>query len=280
MKPKVISPLLPEVFQIKKLLRRLNLHTVCEEANCPNIGECFSKKTATFMIMGDICTRNCPYCNVSHGKPLPLDSQEPIKIAQAVKTLGLKYIVITSVDRDDLPDGGASHFAEVVYRIRELGEDIKVEVLIPDFRGDEKALKTVIKSKPDVINHNIETVKELYKKVRPQGKYERSLNLLKSIKNIDSSIKTKSGFMVGLGETFNQIYQLLRDLKDVDVDIITIGQYLQPSKSHLPVEKYYSDEEFETLKKIAIELGFKEVFSGKLVRSSYHAGEIYSKLTA
>ncbi|MEZ0324092.1 MAG: lipoyl synthase [Hydrogenothermaceae bacterium] len=275
MKPKVISPLLPEVFQIKKLLRRLDLHTVCEEANCPNIGECFSKKTATFMIMGDICTRNCPYCNVSHGKPLPLDKEEPVKIAKAVKTLGLKYVVITSVDRDDLEDGGASHFAEVVYRIRELSDDIKIELLIPDFKGNEKALNTVIQSKPDVINHNIETVKPLYKKVRPQGNYERSINLLRSIKSIDNSIKTKSGLMVGLGETFDDILELFKDLKEADVDIITIGQYLQPSKKHLPVEKYYSDEEFNMLREEAIKVGFKKVFSGKLVRSSYYAGEVF-----
>ncbi|MEJ5172983.1 MAG: lipoyl synthase, partial [Hydrogenothermaceae bacterium] len=221
------------------------------------------------MIMGDICTRNCPYCNVSHGKPLPLDREEPIKIAKAVKTLGLKYVVITSVDRDDLEDGGSSHFAEVVYRIREISENIKIELLIPDFKGNEKALKTVIQSKPDVINHNIETVKFLYKKVRPQGNYERSINLLKSIKNIESDIKTKSGLMVGLGESFEEILELFNDLKEANVDIITIGQYLQPSKNHLSVEKYYSDEEFDILKEEAMKIGFKEVFSGKLVRSSY-----------
>jgi len=278
MKPKVLSPLMPEVFKIKKLLRHLNLNTVCEEASCPNIGECFSKKTATFMIMGDICTRNCPYCNVSHGKPMPLDEKEPENIAKAVNILGLKYVVITSVDRDDLKDGGASHFAKVIQKVREYNPDVKIEVLIPDFKGSIEALKIVIDAKPDVINHNIETVPSLYKKVRPQGNYQRSLELLKNIKDINDTIITKSGLMVGLGEDKEEIIQVMKDLRNVNCDILTIGQYLQPSKNHLPVSRYLSDEEFEEFRYIGEKLGFKEIYSGKLVRSSYHAGEIYKKI--
>ncbi|MGC8941131.1 MAG: lipoyl synthase [Sulfurihydrogenibium sp.] len=278
MKPKVKSPLIPEVFQIKKLLRSLNLHTVCEEANCPNIGDCFSRKTATFMIMGDVCTRNCPYCNVNHGKPNPLDPNEPENIATAVKKLGLKHVVITSVDRDDLPDGGASHFAEVIKKVRELNPNTTVEVLIPDFKGNLDALKIVVEANPDVINHNIETVKELYRKVRPQGNYERSLNIIKAVKKLNENIVTKSGFMVGLGETKEQIVQLLIDLKESDCEVVTIGQYLQPSKNHLPVEKYYTEEEFKEFESIGYRIGFKEVFSGILVRSSFHAGEVFEKV--
>jgi lipoic acid synthetase len=278
MKPKVKSPLIPEIFQIKKLLRRLNLHTVCEEANCPNIGDCFSRKTATFMIMGDVCTRNCPYCNVNHGKPNPLDPNEPENIATAVKKLGLKHVVITSVDRDDLSDGGASHFAEVIKKIRELNPNTTVEVLIPDFKGNLDALKIVVEANPDVINHNIETVKELYRKVRPQGNYERSLNIIKAVKKLNGNIVTKSGFMVGLGETKEQIIQLLIDLKESDCEVVTIGQYLQPSKNHLPVEKYYTEEEFKEFESIGYRIGFKEVFSGILVRSSFHAGEVFEKV--
>ncbi|MCX7738333.1 MAG: lipoyl synthase [Hydrogenothermaceae bacterium] len=277
MKPKVISPLFPQVLKIKKLLRRLNLHTVCEEANCPNIGECFSNKTATFMIMGDICTRNCHYCSVSNGKPRPLDPLEPMKIAQAVKDLGLKYVVITSVDRDDIPDGGASHFIKVVESIRELCGNVQIELLVPDFRGNVESIKLVVESKPDVINHNIETVERLYKRVRPGGNYYRSLSLLKYVKKLDPEITTKSGFMVGLGESFQEIEKLFMDLKEQEVDIITVGQYLQPSKENLPVSKYYTDEGFEIIRKMGKDIGFREVFSGKLVRSSYHAGEVYKK---
>jgi lipoic acid synthetase len=273
LKPKVKSPLLPEVFKIKKLLRRLNLHTVCEEANCPNIGDCFSRKTATFMIMGDVCTRNCPYCNVSHGKPKDLDPQEPENIANAVKTLGLKHVVITSVDRDDLPDGGASHFAKVIKKAREINPDITIEVLIPDFKGSIESLKTVLDANPEVVNHNIETVKELYKIVRPQGNYERSLKILKSIKEISPKTISKSGFMVGLGETKKQIINLMEDLYKNNVEILTIGQYLQPSKNHLPVCRYYSEEEFKEFEELGYKIGFKYVFSGVLVRSSFNAQE-------
>jgi lipoate synthase len=272
-KPKVKSPLLPEVFKIKKLLRRLNLHTVCEEANCPNIGDCFSRKTATFMIMGDVCTRNCPYCNVSHGKPQALDPQEPENVANAVKTLGLKHVVITSVDRDDLPDGGASHFAKVIKKVREINPGITIEVLIPDFKGSIESLKTVLDANPEVVNHNIETVKELYKIVRPQGNYERSLKILKSIKEISPKTISKSGFMVGLGETKEQIINLMEDLYKNNVEILTIGQYLQPSKNHLQVYRYYSEEEFKEFEEIGYKIGFKYVFSGILVRSSFNAQE-------
>lgn len=277
MKPKVKSPLLPEVFEIKKLLRRLKLNTVCEEANCPNIGECFSKKTATFMIMGDVCTRNCPYCNVAHGKPKPLDPQEPLNVAQAVKALRLKHVVITCVDRDDLLDGGASHFAKVVEKVREINPDTTIEVLIPDFKGSEESLKTVLDAKPEVVNHNIETVKELYKTVRPQGSYERSLKILRMIKQLSPKTISKSGFMVGLGETKQQIINLMEDLYKNNVETITIGQYLQPSKAHLPVYKYYKEEEFKEFEEIGYKIGFKYVFSGVLVRSSYNAWEQYNR---
>ncbi len=278
MKPKVKSPLSEEVLYVKKLLRKFNLHTVCEEASCPNIGECFSRKTATFMIMGDTCTRNCPYCDVSHGKPKPLDPFEPENIAKAVKKLRLRHVVITSVNRDDLPDGGASHFASVVEKIREELPSCTIEVLIPDFQGDWNALKTVVDSKPDVINHNIETVPSLYKKVRHRGNYQLSLELIKKIKELDSNIVSKSGIMVGLGETKEEVINVMEDLINHNCEILTIGQYLRPSKNHLPVEKYYTDEEFKELEKIGYELGFKEVYSGKLVRSSYHADEVFDKI--
>lgn len=278
MKPKVISPLLPQVLKIKKLLRSLDLHTVCEEANCPNIGECFSKKTATFMILGDVCTRNCLYCSVAHGRPLPPDPQEPENLAKAVESLGLKYVVVTSVDRDDLPDGGALQFVKVVQALKSVSEDIKVELLIPDFRGNTQSLKMVVYAKPDVINHNIETVQSLHKKIRPGGSYTRSLDVLKAIKDIDPNMVTKSGFMVGFGESMEDIHQLLNDLKRCDVDIITVGQYLQPSKHNIPVKKYYTDDEFKEIENLARQVGFKQVFCGKLVRSSYHAGEVYSVL--
>jgi len=251
----------------------LNLHTVCEEANCPNIGDCFSRKTATFMIMGDVCTRNCPYCNVSHGKPQDLDPQESENVANAVKTLGLKHVVITSVDRDDLPDGGASHFAKVIQKVKEINPGITIEVLIPDFKGSVESLKTVLDANPEVVNHNIETVKELYKIVRPQGNYKKSLKILKSIKEISPKTISKSGFMVGLGETKEQIINLMEDLYNNNVEMLTIGQYLQPSKNHLPVYKYYSEQEFREFEEIGYKIGFKYVFSGVLVRSSFNAQE-------
>ncbi len=278
MKPKVKSPLTPEVTKMKAMLRMLDLHTVCEEASCPNIGECFGRKTATFMIMGDTCTRACPYCDVSHGRPKPLDPAEPYNVAKAVKILGLKHVVITSVNRDDLPDGGASHFAKVIKAIREEKPDCTIEVLIPDFLGDKKALETVAQAKPDVINHNIETVPSLYPKVRHRGDYKRSLQVIKWIKEIDKNIKSKSGIMVGLGEEKEEVIEVMKDLVNNNCEIFTIGQYLQPSRNHIPVKKYYSEEEFKEFEEIGYSLGFKEVFSGILVRSSYHADEVFYKI--
>ncbi len=278
MKPLIKSPLSQEVLYIKKLLRRLELNTVCEEAKCPNIGECFSKKTATFMILGDVCTRSCPFCSVKHGKPKLPDPLEPLNVARAVKILGLKHVVITSVDRDDLEDGGATHFANVVKKVREFNKECTIEVLIPDFKGNLESLKIIVDAKPQIINHNIETVKELYKTVRPQSNYYRSLKLLKIVKDLDKNMLTKSGFMVGLGETKEQILKLMEDLYKSDVDIITLGQYLQPTKNNLPVAKYYTDEEFKELEKVGYEMGFKFVFSGKLVRSSFNAYEVFQKV--
>ncbi len=278
MKPKVKSPLIPEVFEVKKILRKLNLHTVCEEASCPNIGDCFSRKTATFMILGDTCTRACPYCDVAHGKPKPPDPYEPEHIAEAVKLLGLRHVVITSVNRDDLPDGGASHFAKVIRAIREKLPECTVEVLIPDFQGDYNALKTVADAKPDVINHNIETVPSLYKKVKHRGNYQRSLNIIKWIKEIDQSIYSKSGIMVGLGEKKEEVFQVMDDLVSVGCDIFTVGQYLQPSKNHLPVARYVSEEEFKEYERVGYQKGFKEVYSGVLVRSSFHADEVFERV--
>lgn len=278
MKLKVVSPLSEEVTKLKVMLRKLNLHTVCEEASCPNIGECFSRKTATFMIMGDICTRNCPYCDVNHGRPKPLDENEPENVANAVRKLGLRYVVITSVDRDDLADRGASHFAKTVKKVREYAPNCKIEVLIPDFQGDLDALKMVVDGKPDVINHNIETVPSLYKILRHRGNYKISLRVLENIKKLDNSILSKSGIMVGLGETKEEIIQVMKDLIDVGCDIITMGQYLQPSLKHYPVKKYYTDEEFKELEEIGDSLGFREIYSGKLVRSSYRAEEVFKNL--
>ena len=277
-KPKVKSPLSPEITKMKALLRKLNLHTVCEEASCPNIGDCFSRKTATFMIMGNICTRRCLYCDVLTGRPSELDKEEPKNIAKAVKKLKLKYVVITSVNRDDLEDGGASHFADVIYEIRKKNPNTKIEVLIPDFKFNWDYLKIVVDAKPDVINHNIETVPSLYSKVRHRGNYKKSLELLRMVKVFDKNILTKSGLMVGLGETKEEVINVMKDLIDVDCDILTIGQYLQPSISHLPVKKYYSDEEFKEFENIGYKIGFKTVYSGQLVRSSFNAYEVFDKV--
>lgn len=278
MKPKVKSFLSEDVTKMKAMLRMLNLHTVCEEASCPNIGDCFSRKTATFMIMGDRCTRKCAYCDVSHDRPLPLDPSEPYNIAKAVEKLNLKHVVVTSVNRDDLPDGGASHFARVIRAIRDKNPDCSVEVLIPDFLGDKKALQTVVEAKPDVINHNIETVPRLFPVVRHRGDYNRSLRVINWIKELDKNIISKSGMMVGLGETKEEIIQVMEDLISVNCEILTIGQYLQPSKKHHPVIKYYTEDEFKELEEIGYKIGFKQVFSGILVRSSFHADEVYSKI--
>lgn len=257
--------------KMKSLLRNAKLHTICEEAKCPNIAECFGSGTAVFLILGDICTRNCKYCNVKHGKPIALNQNEPKDVAESVKELGLKYVVVTSVTRDDLEDGGASVFFNTVNEIKKLNQNCRVEVLIPDFKGKMGSLKEIIKAKPDVINHNIEVVRELFPQIRPEGNYETSLKLLKNIKDINKTVKTKSGFMIGIGENRDQILNTMKDLIESDVDFLTIGQYLQPTKEHAEIKKYYTPKEFDELKEIAYKLGFQHVESGPLVRSSYHA---------
>jgi len=262
---------------VEKILRKLSLHTVCEEANCPNIGECFKKKTATFMILGRYCTRNCTFCNVKKNIPKPLNPEEPFHIAEAVKEWQLKYIVITSVTRDDIPDGGAEHFANVIKVVKDINPDISVEVLIPDFQGSSDSLLKVVKACPDIINHNIETVPRLYPEVRPMASYERSLELLTNVKKMNDTILTKSGIMLGLGENHEEIINVFRDLRKTDCDFITIGQYLAPSKRHHPVINYYHPDAFENYRKLALGEGFKVAASAPLVRSSYNAGEMLEK---
>lgn len=256
--------------EVRKILKVNCLNTVCENARCPNKNECYTKHTATFLIMGNNCTRNCRYCNITCAKPEPLDIEEPKHIAQAVKALKLKYAVITSVTRDDLDDGGAEHFANCIYEIKKLCPETKIEILTPDFKNNKNSLDVIIKAKPDVFNHNIETVKEVFKTARPQGNYQNSLDVLKYIKE-NSDIKTKSGLMIGLGETLEQIKSTMKDLNEVGCDILTIGQYIQPSKEHLEVSKYYTLDEYEILKQMAKESGFKNYQIGPLVRSSYNA---------
>lgn len=258
---------------VRKILKHNCLNTVCENARCPNKNECYTKNTATFLIMGNNCTRNCRYCNISCNRPKPLDPQEPKHIAKAVKDLGLKYAVITSVTRDDLTDGGAQHFANCIYEIRKISPDVKIEILTPDFKNKKEALNIIINAHPDVFNHNIETVRAVFKTARPQGNYDTSLEVLKYIKQ-NSDIQTKSGMMIGLGETFAQIKETIEDLYSVGCDILTIGQYIQPSKEHLPVAKYYSLEEYEELKKLAASIGIKNYQIGPLVRSSYNAASL------
>lgn len=258
---------------VRKILKTKCLNTVCENARCPNKNECYTKNTATFLIMGGNCTRNCRYCNISCAKPEPLDLEEPKHIAEAVKALGLKYAVITSVTRDDLPDGGAEHFANCIYEIRKICPDTKIEILTPDFKGNKNNLDLIIKAHPDVFNHNIEAVRDIFKTVRPQGDYNCSLGVLKYVKE-NSDILTKSGLIIGLGETFEQIEQTLIDLKNVGCDIVTIGQYIQPSKQHLEVAKYYTPEEYDGLKALAQKAGIKNYQIGPLVRSSYRASEL------
>ncbi|HZK11716.1 MAG TPA: lipoyl synthase [Atribacterota bacterium] len=264
--------------RMDSLLKELNLHTVCDSALCPNRGECFKKGTATFMILGNICTRNCQFCAVEKGKPLPLDSEEPRHIAQAAKHLNLKHIVITSVTRDDLPDGGAKHFAQTITEVKKILPESTIEVLIPDFEGSWDVLQIVIDVHPEVINHNIETVARLYKLVRPKAVYKRSLELLRQIKIRDKNIISKSGIMVGLGEEKDEMIKAMKDLREVGCDILTIGQYLKPSPHHLKVSNYIHPDEFETYRNIGMSLGFKYVASAPLVRSSYHAGEILHKI--
>lgn len=258
---------------VRKILKHNCLNTVCENARCPNKNECYTKNTATFLIMGNNCTRNCRYCNISCNRPEPLDPQEPKHIARAVKDLGLKYAVITSVTRDDLTDGGAQHFANCIYEIRKISPDVKIEILTPDFKNKKEALDIIINAHPDVFNHNIETVRAVFKTARPQGNYDTSLAVLKYIKQ-NSDIQTKSGMMIGLGETFAQIKETIEDLYSVGCDILTIGQYIQPSKEHLPVAKYYSLEEYKELKKLAASIGIKNYQIGPLVRSSYNAASL------
>ncbi len=258
---------------VRRILKTKCLNTVCENARCPNKNECYTKNTATFLIMGNNCTRNCRYCNITCSRPETLDLNEPFHVAEAVKDLGLKYAVITSVTRDDLPDGGAEHFANCIYEIRKMSPDVKIEILTPDFKGNKDSLNTIIKANPNVFNHNIETVRNVFKTARPQGDYDCSLEVLKYIKD-NSDILTKSGLMIGLGETFEDIEETLVDLKNVGCDILTIGQYIQPSKAHLEVSKYYTPEEYENLKQLAKKVGIKHYQIGPLVRSSYRASEL------
>jgi lipoic acid synthetase len=270
---KVKAPGSSSYLRLKALMSNLRLHTVCEEAHCPNIGECWHHGTATFMILGEVCTRACRYCAVAHGRPDALDLAEPARVADAVAAMDLRYVVVTSVDRDDLPDGGAGVFAETIRRIKDGVPGCRVEVLIPDFKGSEAALHTVLDAKPDILNHNTETVPRLYRIARPGGGYRRTLDLLDRARGYAPSIPTKSGLMVGLGEEWPEIVEVLTDLRQVGCQILTIGQYLSPSAAHLPIARYYHPDEFAMLKSTALGLGFGHVESGPLVRSSYHAHE-------
>ncbi len=264
---------LSKVNEVKKILRRARLNTVCEESRCPNISECFGSRTATFMILGDRCTRGCTFCNVKRKFPLPPDEDEPLRLLEAVKALGLRYVVITSVTRDDLPDGGAGQFALCVRLLKEKISGIKVEVLIPDFRGDEESLRLVLEARPDVLNHNVETVPRLYPRVRTGSKYERSLKVLEMSKKIAPHIPTKSALILGFGESMEEVVEVMKDLRSVGCDFLTVGQYYAPSLKHHPVVKYYTYEEFKKIERIAYELGFRFVASGPNVRSSYRAFE-------
>ena len=268
----------PQVMRIKKMLRQLKLHTVCEEASCPNLNECFGGGTATFMIMGDICTRRCPFCDVGYGRPAPLDKQEPLHLAAAIAQLGLRYVVITSVDRDDLPDGGASHFTACIQAVQEKVAEIEIEILVPDFRGRmDVALRLLEQKPPSVFNHNLETIPRLYRQVRPGSDYAGSLRLLKLFKQRCPDIPTKSGIMLGLGEEMMEVEQVLLNLREHGVNMVTLGQYLQPSKSHLPVTRYVPPAEFDYYATLGDKMGFDNVASGPLVRSSYHADKQHKK---
>jgi lipoic acid synthetase len=267
------APVGDNFHNLKKLARGLGLHTVCESAQCPNIGECWNHRTATFMLLGDICTRRCGFCAVPKGKPGPIDWQEPARVAEAVATLGLRHAVVTSVNRDDDNLGGARVFAETIRQIRELTPGCRVEVLIPDFQGLDEALQIVLDAQPDILNHNTETVPRLYRVVRSGARYERTLRLLENAKKLSPGMVTKSGVMVGLGETVTELIEVFRDLGSRGVDILTVGQYLRPSRDHLPIARFYTPDEFRTLKDAALEYGFRHVESGPLVRSSYHAHE-------
>lgn len=268
---KVKAPGGSNYLRLNRLLRDQKLHTICEEAHCPNIGECWEQLTATFLILGDICTRHCGFCAVKHGKPTELDLVEPERVAQAIRSLGLEHAVITSVNRDDQADGGSGIFAAVIRRVRELSPGCSIEVLIPDFRGSEAALRTVVEAEPDILNHNMETVPRLYREVRPGSRYERSLELFSRARRLAPESVTKSGIILGFGEEREELLQTMADLRGVDCDILTLGQYLRPSQQHLPIMKYYTPEEFTELKTIGEGMGFKHVEAGPLVRSSYHA---------
>ena len=261
-----------KITRIKRILRESNLSSVCEEAACPNLGECFNHGTATFMIMGDICTRRCPFCDVAHGKPKPLDTEEPRNLAEAVHTMRLKYVVITSVDRDDLRDGGAAHYVDCIRELRKTSPDTKIEILVPDFRGRmDLALEQFSEYQPDVFNHNLETAPALYRKARPGADYKGSLELLKKFKQLHPEVQTKSGLMLGLGETMQEVEEVMSDLRQHDCNMLTLGQYLQPSREHLPVARFVTPEEFEQLRRLGESMGFSNVASGPMVRSSYHA---------
>ena len=276
---KVPMPGGPNYMSLREQFRAEELHTVCEEARCPNIGDCWERGTATFMILGDICTRACAYCAVTTGLPQGLDLQEPIRLAETVERLGLRYVVITSVNRDDLPDGGAFIFVQCVRQIRSRSPECKVELLIPDFQGNWNALASTMNAEPDTLNHNIETVRRVFRRVRPKGDYDQSLELLRRVKEMSPGSVTKSGVMVGLGETWDELVDTMRDLRSVNCDLLTIGQYLRPSQKHAPVTKWYTPAEFDELRLEGEELGFRHVASGPLVRSSYHADEQHETAT-
>ena len=266
--------------ELKQLMRELELHTVCEEAHCPNIGECWEHRAATFMILGDTCTRNCAYCAVAHGRPSTLDLQEPVRLAAAVERMGLRHVVITSVDRDDLPNGGAELFAAAVAEIRSRTPETSLELLIPDFKGSERALRIVVDAQPDILNHNLETIERLYRLARPGGRYPRALELLRRAKQMNTTLLTKSGIICGLGEEWDELLVAMRDLRAQGVDILTLGQYLRPSSRHLPIARYYTPDEFAELRRRGLEMGYRHVEAGPLVRSSYHAWEQVERATA
>jgi len=270
---KVKAPGGPNYMRLKHLMRELDLHSVCEEAHCPNVGECWEHGTATFMILGDVCTRNCAYCAVAHGRPPKYDIAEPHRVAKAISQMGLHHAVITSVDRDDLPDFGAWVFAETIRQIHEKVPGCSVEVLVPDFQGDEDSIRTVLEAGPEIYNHNTETVPRLYKKARPGGRYPRVMEIFRYAKRTAPDIPTKSGMILGMGETIEEVVTVMRDLRDVDVDILTLGQYLRPSDAHIALDRYYTPQEFRKLYEIGMDMGFRHVESGPLVRSSYHAWE-------
>ena len=277
---KVLAPGGENYQRLGALMRELGLHTVCEEAHCPNVGECWEHGTATFMILGDVCTRNCAYCAVAHGRPPVYDIEEPARVASAVEQMNLRHVVITSVDRDDLPDYGAAVFAETIRQIKQRLPDCSVEVLVPDFQGNEDAIRKVLDASPDIYNHNTETVPRLYKRCRPGGRYERVLRIFQFVKSVAPDIPTKTGIILGMGETIPEVEHTMRELRTVDVDILTLGQYLRPSPQHIPLDRYYTPEEFRALREAGLAMGYRHVESGPLVRSSYHAWEQVQSLTA